>query len=84
MVIVSDQSVIDSPYQWLQGVPISEIDPGHALATSTSHGWADVLGQKRLYRPWLATHVGALTAEEIAALNRRMKIAQGLDEPDDN
>ncbi|MBF6238622.1 hypothetical protein IU474_16340 [Nocardia otitidiscaviarum] len=78
VVIVSDGSVINSPYRWLQGVPVSEADPGHVLATATSHGWADVLEQKRLYRPWLTDCVGVLTAEEPAALDSRLGIALGL------
>lgn len=78
VVIISDDSVIGSPYRWLQGVPISPADPGHVLATYTSHGWADVLEQKRLYRPWIIECVGELTAEEIASLNTRLGLALGL------
>ncbi|MFB8003635.1 hypothetical protein [Nocardia sp. NPDC056000] len=82
VAIISDQMIIESPYRWLHVVPISDADPGHVLATLTSHGWADVLELTRVYRPWVTEKVGELTGEELDALDARLRTAQGLNRPD--
>ncbi|MQY30393.1 hypothetical protein [Nocardia aurantia] len=78
VVVVSDPSVLDSPYRWLHVVPLSEADPGHLLATQTGHGWADALELHPVYRPWLNDRIGALTADESEALDARLRAGIGL------
>ncbi|WP_338773169.1 hypothetical protein V7968_16945 [Nocardia vulneris] len=78
VVLVSDSAVITSPYRWLHVVPLREADPGHVLATYTEHGWADTLELHRAYRPWLAEHLGELTAAECESLDARLRATLSL------
>ncbi|RMI29840.1 type II toxin-antitoxin system PemK/MazF family toxin [Nocardia stercoris] len=78
VIVVSDTSVIDSPYRWLHVVPLHDSDPGHLLATKTAHGWANALEIHPVYRPWLTEAVGALTEHEAESLDARLRATVGL------
>ncbi|MBB5917609.1 mRNA-degrading endonuclease toxin of MazEF toxin-antitoxin module [Nocardia transvalensis] len=78
VVVVSDPAVITSPYRWLHVVPFAADDPGHVLTIHTCHGWADALEFHRVYRVWLAELAGELSAEEMDALDTRLRAALSL------
>lgn len=78
VVLVSDPAVIASPYRWLHVVPLTDDDPGHVLASSTTHGWADTLELHRVYRPWLTDQLGTVTTDELDAIDTRLRATLGL------
>ncbi|MEV6430603.1 hypothetical protein [Nocardia sp. NPDC051463] len=78
VVLVSDTAVMTSPNRWLSAVPLMDDDPGHVLAAETAHGWADALELHRIYRPWLAEHLGELTPTETESLDARLRATLSL------
>ncbi|MGW3544707.1 hypothetical protein ACWDNI_29780 [Nocardia niigatensis] len=71
-------AVISSPYRWLHVVPLVQADPGHVLATYTNSGWADARELHRVCRPRLTDYIGELGAEEMEALDIRLRSTLSL------
>jgi mRNA-degrading endonuclease toxin of MazEF toxin-antitoxin module len=78
-LVISDDSLNLAPDQRLAvGVRIVDEDPGELLAVRTSFGWAAAMTIEVIIRRRLVERLGALDADELAAVDVALRTVTGL------
>ncbi len=79
VVILSSDSLSNSPRPWVLGMELLPRDPGDILAVPVpDHGWAYVRDLTRLYRPWIGERVRHLDEFTLARLTSAVQAALDL------
>jgi hypothetical protein len=79
VVIVSADTINQSPRPWLFGVELRHNDPGDLLAIPVAnYGWAYPRDLQRLYRSWVGDHVTDLDTLTLDRLTTALQLTLGL------
>lgn len=79
VVILSSDSVNNSPRPWMLGMELQQRDPDDILAIPVAgHGWAYVRDLTRLYRAWLGERVGHIDDLTLTRITNAIQAALDL------
>lgn len=79
IILISSDGINSSPRPWLIAAELLDADPRDILAvTIPGHGWVHAGNLGRIYRGWLAEHIGAVDAGTLERLDTALRAAMDL------
>lgn len=79
IILISSDGINESPRPWLVAAELLDSDPLDILAvTIPGHGWVHAGNIGRIYRGWLAEHIGAVDQDTLERLDTALRAALDL------
>jgi mRNA interferase MazF len=79
IVLISSDGINDSPRPWLIAAEVVDEDPRDILAVPIrGHGWVHAGNLGRIYRGWMAEHIGSADADTVDRIDTALRAAMDL------